>query len=621
MKKSLLVLSMVLSFSMAICAQNALMSKAPARMDLPDNQKLMGHYDTDDIGTEGVGLSNTGNIYIGTILESEELDLFVGGKITAFRVGLAESTTISKVFVMPVRAGGAYGTLISWDCNASDVGWNVIELPTPYQLNVSEGEKLMIGFQYEQVASAKPLALVNVGEIYDTYMYKKAGSMYRWTVAGLRPYGNLCVQCIVEKDNFPEYLVKAEGLDCPEYVKQGETLPFSFSLRNRGNKAVDAQALSFDVKIDGEMVATITNQETLEVGDTIIIQHELETGDLTMGNHLLTVENAVVNGEVLNYVHPLKASFLVHNGIFPRQKHLIEQLTSTYCTYCPLGNSMLSMVMAQRDDVIWVGLHGNLGSGVDPYTTSQGDSIMIYMTGGSIAYPSAAFDRSTGWENDLQMVNSIGYYQQYHQQVANELVAYFDELSNNNLTFASIEITPEVNLETREAVVTVSGEMSPDFDLLLGEGNKLTVYITEDSLIARQLNNGTWVNGYRHNGVFRCALGSIKGVDFNMVEGGYSNEFRFTVPDQWNMANLNVVAIISRPITNGSSGDYTDMKVNNAESVRLIANSEGIEELLIDENAVPVEYYDLLGRQHDGLQQGINIVKMSDGTARKVLVK
>jgi hypothetical protein len=616
MKKSILLLSMVLSFSMAIGAQNA-----PQRMDLPENQRLMGHYDTDDIATEGAGLSNTGNIYLGTILESEELDMFVGGKIKAFRVGLAESTTISKVFVMPIKAEGAYGTMISWDCNASDVGWNVIELPTPYQLDIADGEKLMIGFQYEQNASAKPLALVHVGDIYETYLYKKAGGMYRWTVAGLKPYGNLCVQCVVENDNFPEYLIKAEGLECPKYVKVGETFPFSFFVRNRGSKVIEPQALTFDITIDGNKVATVTNQEKLEVGDTITIESVIETADLEMGSHAFAVENAVIDGDVLNYVHPLKASFLVHNGIYPRQKHLIEQLTSTYCTYCPLGNSMLSILKGQRDDIIWVGLHGNLGTGVDPFTTDQGDSIMVYMTGGSISYPSATFDRSTGWENDMQMVNSIGYYEQYHQQIANELGAYFDELSENNLTFASIEITPEVNLETREAVVTVSGEMSPDFDQLLGAGNKLTVYITEDSLIARQLNNGSWISGYMHNGVFRCALGSIKGVDFNMVEGGYSNEFRFTVPEQWNMANLNVVAIISRPITNGATGVYTDMKVNNAESVRLVAACEGIEELLYDENAVPVEYYDLMGRKHDTLQQGINIVKMSDGTARKVLVK
>lgn len=376
MKKSILLLSMVLSFTMAIGAQNA-----PQRMDLPENQRLMGHYDTDDIATEGAGLSNTGNIYLGTILESEELDMFVGGKIKAFRVGLAESTTISKVFVMPIKAEGAYGTMISWDCNASDVGWNVIELPTPYQLDIADGEKLMIGFQYEQNASAKPLALVHVGDIYDTYLYKKAGGMYRWTVAGLKSYGNLCVQCVVENDNFPEYLIKAEGLECPKYVKVGETFPFSFFVRNRGSKVIEPQALTFDITIDGNKVATVTNQEKLEVGDTITIESEIETADFEMGTHAFAVENAVIDGDLLNYVHPLKASFLVHNGIYPRQKHLIEQLTSTYCTYCPLGNSMLSILKGQRDDIIWVGLHGNLGSGVDPYTTDQGDSIMIYMTG------------------------------------------------------------------------------------------------------------------------------------------------------------------------------------------------------------------------------------------------
>lgn len=621
MKKSLLFLSMALAFSLAVCAQNAFVPKAPAGMDLPDNQKLMGHYDTDDVGTEGVGLSTNGFVYLGTILEAEELDLYNGGKIMAFRVGLAENTTVSKVFVMPVAAGGAYGTMISWDCNVSEVGWNVVELPTPYQLNLSEGEKLMIGFQYEQKANQKPLALVKVGDIYDTYQYKKAGSMYRWALAGLTPYGNLCVQCIVEHDNFPKYLIKPGGFDCPQYVKVGETLPFSFFVRNRGNNAVEAQALTFDVKVDGNKVGTITNQERLEAGDTITIQSEIETADMEMGTHEITVENAVIDDEVLQYVYPMRASFLVHNGIYPRQKHLIEQLTSTYCTYCPLGNSMLNILKGQRDDIIWVGLHGNLGAGVDPYTTAQGDSIMIYMTGGSIAYPSAAFDRSTGWENDVEMVNGIGYYEQYHQQIANELGLFFDEISANQLTFASIEINSVVNRETREAVVTVSGEMSPDFDLLLGEGNKLTVYITEDSLVARQLNNGTWVNNYMHNGVFRCALGSAKGVDINMVGEGYSNEFTFTVPAEWNMANLNVVAFIGRPLTNGASGVYNDMKVNNAECVRLISEEGGIEEILNEGDAVPVAYYDMMGRQHDGLQQGVNLVKMSDGTARKVLVK
>ena len=615
MKKSLLLLVMALSFSTAICAQNVL--RAPAGMDLPDNQRLMGHYDTDDIATEGVGLSTTGNIYLGTILESEELDMFSGGKIKAFRVGLAESTTILKVFVMPITAGGAYGTMVTWDCNVSEVGWNIVELPTPYQINLSEGGKLMIGFQYEQQSGGKPLALVKVGDIYDTYQYKKAGSQYRWATAGLSPYGNLCVQCIVEKENFPEVMIRAEGLDCQASLQKGDELNYSFTVRNRGNKAVDAQALTFDVKIDGEMVETISNPVDLAAGETITIEGVAQTADLTSGIHLLTVEHAVAYGETLDYVYPLKASFKIHSGSFPRQKHLVEQYTSTYCTYCPLGNSMLSILKEQRDDIVWVGVHGNLGSGVDPYTTSQGDSIMAYV--GSSSYPSATFDRSTGWENDASIVSGIGYYAQYHQQIADELGNFFDDLAENNLTFATIEINPVVNLETREAVITVSGEMTPDFDPLLGADTKLTVYLTEDSLIARQLNNGTWVNNYVHNGVFRCALGSVKGVDLNRVDNGYSNEFSVTIPAEWNMENLNVVAFINRPLANGYV--FTDMYVNNTECVRLVGQTGGIEEILNAEDAVPVEYYDITGRRHDHLQEGVNIVKMSNGAVVKVLVK
>ena len=148
-----------------------------------------------------------------------------------------------------------------------------------------------------------------------------------------------------------------------------------------------------------------------------------------------------------------------------------------------------------------------------------------------------------------------------------------------------------------------------------------TVYITEDSLVARQLNNGSWINGYRHNGVFRCALGSVKGVELNRVEGGYSNEFTMTIPEEWNIANLNVVAFISRPLAAGGGQVFTDLAINNAETARLINQAEGVEELLLSGDVVPVEYYDIMGRKHDSMQPGINIVKMSDGSARKVLVK
>ena len=614
MKKNLLFILMAVLLSLPMRAKTA-----PAQIELSENQRIMGHFDSDAITTEGAKVKTTGKVSIGTILESEELDIFIGGKITAFRVGLAESTPVTKVFVVPVSAGGAYGTMVSWPCEADEVGWNVITLPTPYQLEATDGGRLLIGFEYEQTSTNKPLAVVPEGDIYDTYYYKKAGQMYRWTTAGFKSLGNLCVQCIVEKDNFPSVLIKANGLEAPRFVNIGDDLQYTFQVRNRGIKPLNAGELSFDVMLDGEKVATISNPEDIDPATTYTMQEVLETGDLAVGSHTLTVCNAAAGEESLDYVYPMSATFVTMNGVYPRQKHLVEQFTSTYCTYCPLGNSMLTILTNQRDDVIWVGIHGELNGGLDPYMSDQADSIMAYM--GNDSYPSGAFDRATGWESPNQLVNSLGYYEQYHQEVADELGLFFDKVAEDNPTFAAINIDPVVDLNTREAVITVYGDISPDIDLLLGEGNKLTVYITEDSLVARQVNNGVWIPNYVHNGVFRCALGSVKGVDFNMTEDGYSNEFTITIPDDWNVKNLNVVAFVSRPITNGATGKITDMQVNNAEKVRLVNIPGGIEETLATDDAVPVEYYDVMGHKLDAPIHGINIVRMSDGTARKVLVK
>ena len=264
-------------------------------------QRIMGHYDSDVVGTEGVGLTTTtGKVSIGTILESEELDIFAGGKIVSFRVGLAESTPVTKVFVVPITAGGAYGSMVSWPCNVSSTGWNVINLPSPYQLNLSEGGRLLIGFEYEQTSTNKPLALVHEGdEDYDTYWYKKAGAQYRWTTAGLKPYGNLCVQCVVEKDYFPEVLIKASALQCPDFVKKGDEMPVTFNVRNRGTQALDSAAVTFDVSVDGEKVGFACNTQVIEPGATITVQYGLVTDDLSSGSHTLTIDNAVALGETL----------------------------------------------------------------------------------------------------------------------------------------------------------------------------------------------------------------------------------------------------------------------------------------------------------------------------------
>ena len=537
---------------------------APARVDLGENQMVLGHYDTDELASSNDGLGITGLpgvIPIGTVITPAELAAFQGGKIVKFRVGLATSTAISRVFVIPVT-NGVYGTTTEWSCSVRAAGWNEITLETPYEINLADNTGLMIGFDYQQTSSNYPISAVEVGEIYPSYIYYQGG----WQDVGLSAYGNLSVQCIVESENFPDYIISASSLVARSYTKLGDELQFSFMTKNSGvaTETIAAGACSYNVLVDGELVTTITNPEAFG-RDFVQFYNAIPTAGMTPGKHTLTIQPATLNGEPVEQFTSTSRDFILYENGFPRQMHVIEQFTSTYCTYCPLGINMLKILTSSRDDIAWIGIHGNM-NGTDPMRTLQCDSIMSYE--GADSYPSGSFDRSTGWDSDETIITGLGYYEQYHNEIAQEISAFLDYIAEAP-SFATVNINSTIDADTREAVITVNGELTPDFDMMMGADSKLTVYITEDGVISRQLNMGTWVNNYEHNGVLRKALNSIKGNDLNREGNTYENVFTITIPSSWKLDNLNVVAFISRPLANGATGVYTDLYINQANKRKL----------------------------------------------------
>ena len=542
--------------------------KAPAKMDLPANQKILGHYDTDEVQTGGyLGLTGfPGVIPTAIELTPDELAIFQGGKIVAFRVGIASSTPITRVFAAPSTASGL-GEFTEWTCNASAEGWNVIPVDPPYEINLDENTGLFVGFDYKQTSSNYPISAVMAGNISPTYMYLTYQGQTAWFDLGLEDYGNLSLQVIVESDNYPEYALNLGRLTCSgKYIQQGEPLEYTLNVKNGGTGTIEVGALVCDVLVNGEKVGEITNDVAIG-GSYVGITGTLSTEGLESGAaYTLEVVPASLNGEAIENPKSAQYEFFIVSKLFPRQKHLLEQFTSNSCTYCPLGTSMIEVLQGMRDDIARVAVHGNMNS-VDPTNTAQCDTIFSYV--GCQGWPYATFDRMTGWEDDSNIANGIGYNASYHQQVAAALSSFYDDIAASMPTFATININNEVNLLTRDAKVTVSGEITPDFEAMMGSDAKLTVYITEDSIIYRQLNNGRWVSNYRHDGVLRQALGTVKGVDLNKDGETYCNEFELTVPDAWNIEKMNVIAFISRPLINGASKVYTDMYVNNTDMTHI----------------------------------------------------
>ena len=95
------------------------------------------------------------------------------------------------------------------------------------------------------------------------------------------------------------------------------------------------------------------------------------------------------------------------------------------------------------------------------------------------------------------------------------------------------------------------------------------------------------------------------------------------VDDSGELTGLVLAYVTAAPLPEGVTGrratirfsipgDYCDYTFIQGD------DPGNIDEQLYDGDAVPVSIFDVTGRQLSGMQQGVNIVKMSDGTARKI---
>ena len=514
-------------------------------LDLGPNQMLMGHYLTDDLATSGWGSTSLEGIStVATDITADELSAFGAGEIVAFRVGLFLATPISRVFVIPVTPDGnlMMDDMTEWPCSASSQGWNMIELDTPYKLsNLPGGYSLRIGFDYEQETKfSKPLSVVKKGTIYPTYHIIDGD----WKQLIISSRGNLSLQCVVENESFPQYVIRVRNIQHDKMIKLGNELNVTFETYKLSQANVDAGSCSYEIAIDGVVVNTLTNPVAL-TADPITLSCTLNTDGLAAGDHTLSISPVAVNGEPLPDPVVFPSTFSVFENGFERQMHLVEQFTSTNCTYCPQGTANIVNLTEMRDDIAWVAHHEYM-SGADPFMTQQTDSLDNLQ--GIDGYPEGTFDRTTG----IQGASYV--YAVLTNLSASTMNTFLDYVDSQGPSWATVYINSTFDAATRKAVVTINGDLAPGFEDFMGEDAKLSVYLTEDGLVAAQVSGG---NNYVHNNVMRLALGSIMGVQINKTSDiTYNNTFTVDIPAGWNADNMHIVAFISRPLGNPLNDIY-----------------------------------------------------------------
>ncbi len=615
------------------------------KIRVDSDERIMGYYTTDDLYNR-TSYSELGTFYVADLFTSEVIGSFVTGEITRFRFALGCRTTVYAAYIYAVKDGVVMDEPLAYIPYGDDgsgktlqAKWNDVELDEP--ITIEDGYEYLIGFQYEQTkvdswtGSGYSLCvdLDLEREIECDYFYYSANGSNWYAASG---YGALCIQAVVRGGRFLDDDLSIRNLVPKKYAAKDSEISFSVDIRNIGNNIPESYKLS--VAVDGEekgIVDTpITPSSYFQTANGAI-----SIEGVPIGSHTLSVSVAEINGvvpEENTADDEVEGTFVVYGGDMPdRQMHLIENFTSVQCGYCPLGHEFIeSMQKLYPDKYAWIAIH-SIGMGEDEYALNPDDYLVVERFIGCDGYPSATFDRAPLTSSYLSLSETYCPTISYGASdvVAERMNTAIEDAFDGVPAFATVNIDKTYDPDTRELTITVSGEGSESTQWLL-EDNRLTIYLTEDGLegIQEDYTNGSsstgWYLDYTHNNVLRAIVNTYEwGDDINWTsETTYENTVTTTLDPEWDDSQIYITAFISgsMAVLDGNYwyyGNVTDGMVNNTNRVKATDVPAGISAVTVNPEGKTHTYYTTDGRQLSSPIKGVNVVKSSDGTVKKIYVK
>ena len=615
----------------ASVASTSIQNKAPKKIELADNQLVLGGYTTDDYTTNGLGVGSyaTGPIGAYIYLPTSDIETFDGSTIVKMRVALAQSSAISHVYILPVVGGYIQDAIVSEDVSGNSVGWNEFTLASPTVLNLSGVDALLLGYDYNQTKNNYPISSVEAGNTYyDMYIYGNLGQGEGFYGMG-NSYGNLSVQAIVEGD-FVGNSVKPQTLG-NIVVPFGGSATKNLSILSTGIGSV--QSVDYVLTIDGE--AQPEQHATLNgiaFGETGTVEVTFPSADEEKTqSYSITITK--VNDETNNEQNNTVSGLMVSTTKSFVQRVAIEEFTGTGCGWCPRGLVGMEMLREAYGDLF-------VGIGIHQYNTSDAMYIATnaYANLGFSGAPSCALQRKGIIDPYYGSTNNSNFH-----------IAQDFEAISSQTAFAGVELEAQWNADSTKVEAKASVESIFDGanynlefvligDSLSGTGsawNQSNYYYQYTQADVGSEDLAPWCKGGKNG------KSSVSGFKFNDValSSSYVNgtnqvpaienisstepairEYTLSLPSKAALKNaikpnlLFVAALLIDPI-DGSIANAIKVPVTeyvDPTTTSITTATSSSEE---------VSRYSLDGRQLSAPQKGLNIIRMANGQTRKVIIR
>lgn len=602
--------------------------KAPAKANLAANQRLVGYFDTDDCDNY-VGVPKfTGSNKVAIELTADDLAPYYGKKIAGVRFNLGQGNTANGVFVQNLTLENGQivdmteiassDKSVTSAAGATNTGeWHEVMFDNKVELS-SSFQNLFVGFNYKQTSSNYPIGVNSKVDgpffVYANIPASQGGNGAAWHQFQSGGMG-LAIQLIVEGDFAPNAV---QPLDFGNMViEKGKTKNVAVKFRNLGSKFT---SIDYTISLDGKAGA----EQHLDFGKDYGVggTHTVEipfAADSKIGTSTVTLTITKVNGvENANATKTATGTLYTVEREFVKRS-VVEEGTGTDCGYCPKGHvAMHNMHNLYGDQFIGIALHQR--SSTDP----------MY----NVSY-------NLGFTNFPQcMVNRSNNFWDPYEQMPAVLKA-----SLNETALAEVTVAGTFAEEDTKVNATASVE-----SLVAGDYN-LAFMLTADGLTGKTNSwkqQNYFCKGHAGN-PYKSKSSMPEDIQFLWDKGSSYVETYNDVLISSSYVNNNNKATLPTLVANGTvSSEYTlkmptkrtlkeaikhdqvyvvalllDKKTGaivNAGRAR-VTGSTGIEDVTTGTEATVVARYTVNGVQVSAPVKGVNILKMSDGTTRKVLVK
>ena len=522
-------------------------------------------------------------------------------------------------------------------------GWWYDEVYMPWlQKNVADAYPFFCSFSDTYHEGSMVFASNYYDELYRSYAEMSGDASYLdWLGWDDYSYDGYCVaiKALIGGNKFLDNAASVEGLG-QKYVLINEDVTFPLTLTNSGKNGI--HSFTYEVTVNGAKTEerTVTLDEPVDgILKTYSTQVAFNSGN-TAGSQNIVLTVTKVNGEANELNAVVEGAIFVLTEVAQR-KPLVEEFTGTWCGWCTRG--MVGLEKLSEDfagQIIPIAIHNGDPMEIDAYIGVISSSVS--------GYPSMLIDRTA---------NVDPYY-------GSDETAYGVkddvEAALSNIAAASIavkaawkdEAQTKIDIQTETRVMFDEAEPSMAIgyvvvaDGLKGSGREWAQsnYYSGDAETAdydpelmKLVEQDEYIIGMEFNHVAVAAWGMENGIESSItgavtagkpIASSFEADLNSTLvgtdrysedeEDHVSAAQLvagkkvHVVAILFNKVTG---------EVVNADEVEVAAYGEDAINVVDALQAQPTASYNLAGQQMAKQQRGINIVRLSNGKAVKVVVK